>query len=73
MPNQLFLPGDENDVPENVTARDVLRELRRLERHLIPAIEFYEKAAAVLNFFKWAGPTTLIAVVVGLVWLVTPK
>jgi hypothetical protein len=73
MPNQLFLPGDENDVPENVTARDVLRELRRLERHLEAPIEFYQRASAVLGLIKWVGPATMLVLIGALVWLVTPK
>ena len=68
----LYLPGDDDDIPENVTARDVLRELRKLERRLAPALDFYQRASAVLGVIKWAGPTTLLFFIGGALWLVRP-
>lgn len=68
----LFLPGEDDDIPEHVTARDVLRELRRFEKRLVPALEFYHRASAVLGVIRWAGPTTLLFLLGGALWIVRP-
>lgn len=61
--HHLFLPEDE-DVPDDVTARHVLIEVRRLERRLEPAFQFYVRASAVLGAIRWVGAGTLLLIFV---------
>jgi len=48
------------EIPVEVSARQVMHELVVLRWELAPMVEFYQRALGVLSVIRWMGPVTTI-------------
>jgi len=48
------------EVPSEVSARQVMHELITLRWELAPMVEFYQRALGVLSVVRWMGPVSVI-------------
>ena len=64
-------PPHLDDIPNDVTPKEVLYELRMFRYEVQPAVLFYIKAQGVIGVLRWLGPVTTLLLAAILVAIVS--